>query len=162
MNVYEHVFQAAGGARMPLSRWTGQPLMLVNTASQCAFAPQLSKLQKIWLDYRESNLVIIALPCNDFGEQEPGTEQDIISTYWDDYGVTFPVTRKVSVRGLAAHPLFLSLLDTYGEDVMPKWNFYKYLFDSRGEFVEHWPSRVEPDDPTLTHQIERQLRSWVF
>jgi glutathione peroxidase len=162
MNVYEFVFQQANGARMPLSRWEAQPLLIVNTASKCGFTPQLAKLQKVYNEYRGANLVVIALPCNDFGGQEPGTEEDIVRFYWDEYGVSFPIASKVMARGLGAHPFFLALLDNYGDDLLPKWNFTKYLFDTRGDLVEHWPARVEPDDPAMTHQIERQLRSWVF
>lgn len=162
MNVYEYVFQSVGGARMPLGHWESQPLLLVNTASKCGYTPQLGKLQKLYNEYRGSNLVVIALPCNDFGEQEPRREQDIVRFYWDEYRVSFPITAKIHVRGLGAHPLFMTLLDTYGEDILPKWNFTKYLFDTQGQLVEHWPSNVEPNDPALTHQVERNLRSWVF
>lgn len=162
MNVYEHMFRSVSGASMPLDRWRGQPILLVNTASQCGFTPQLAKLQAIWQDYRQSNLVIIGMPCNDFGEREPGNEQTIAGFYWDEYKVTFPLTEKISIVGRGAHPLFLALMDAFGMDIMPRWNFTKYLFDCRGDYVEHWHSDVEPDDLTLTHEIERQLQSWVF
>ncbi len=162
MNVYEHVFRSVSGATMPLGHWEGQPLMLVNTASQCGYTPQLAKLQSLWNEYRQSNLVVIGMPCNDFDGQEPLTEAQISGFYWDEYGVSFPLTQKISVIGLGAHPLFVALLETYGLDILPKWNFTKYLFNSRGELVEHWPARVEPDDSAITHQLERQLQSWVF
>lgn len=162
MNVYEYVFRSVGGASMPLSHWEGQPMLLVNTASKCGFTPQLAKLQFLHNDYKHSSLVVIGLPCNDFGEQEPLDDHKIAGFYWDEYGVTFPLSTKISVLGLSAHPLFVALLDTYGQDILPKWNFTKYLFSNKGQLVEHWPSRVEPDDPAITHQIERQLQSWVF
>ena len=162
MNVYEYVFRSISGATMPLRNWTGQPLLMVNTASQCGFTPQLHTLARLYNDYRQSNLVVIGMPCNDFGEQEPGDEAEIGAFYWDEYRVSFPLTSKIQVRGLGAHPLFLALLDEYGEDVMPRWNFTKYLFDTRGQLVQHWPSDVKPNDPKLTHQVERQLQSWVF
>ncbi len=162
MNVYEYVFRSVSGASMPLGHWEGQPLLLVNTASHCGYSPQLAKLQSIFSDYRQSSLVVIGLPCNDFGEQEPGTEQEIVRFYWDEFGVTFPLSTKISVVGLGAHPLFVAMLDTYGMDILPRWNFTKYLFDTKGQLVEHWPARVEPDDPAITHQVERQLQSWIF
>jgi glutathione peroxidase len=146
MNVYEFAFQSLSGAPMPLRNWTGQPLLLVNTASKCEYAPQYGKLQRIYEDYRRSGLVIIGMPCNDFGELEPGDEGDILNFTWDNYRVSFPLTKKIQVVGLGSHPLFISLMDNYGTDVMPRWNFYKYLFDNRGELVDHWPSAVEPDD----------------
>ena len=147
---------------MPLDRWRGQPLLLVNTASKCGYAPQLAKLQDIYQDYRQSNLVIIGMPCNDFDEREPGDEHSIAGHYWDQYKVSFPLTEKIVTMGYGAHPLFLSLLETFGMELMPRWNFTKYLFNCQGEFVDHWHSDVEPDDPALTHEIERQLQSWVF
>lgn len=162
MNVYEHMFRSVVGASMPLNRWRGQPLLFVNTASNCGYTPQLAKLQNIYQDYRQSNLVIIGLPCNDFGDCEPGNEQAITGYYWDNFGVTFPLTEKITIVGRGAHPLFLALMDTFGMELMPRWNFTKYLFDCRGQFVERWPSDVEPDDPAMTHEIERQLQSWVF
>lgn len=162
MNVYEYVFHSAEGVRMPLAFWEAQPLLLVNSASECGYTPQLRKLQNLYAEYRGASLVVIALPCNDFGAQEPGAEDDFLPLYRDEYQVTFPITRKIHVRGLDAHPLFIDLLDTHGQDILPKWNFTKYLFDSDGQLVEHWPAGVEPDDPTLTHQVERQLQSWVF
>ena len=162
MNVYEHVFQAVSGATMPLRNWTGQPLLIVNTASQCDYATQLHKLQRLYMDYRQSNLVVLAVPCDDYGGKEPDTEEEFAPVYWDEYGVTFPITRKARIRGLGSNSLFMSLMDSYGEDVMPRWNYHKYLFDTRGELAEHWPAQTEPDDPKLTHQVERELRSWVF
>lgn len=162
MNLYEHVFRSVIGANMPLYRWRGQPILLVNTASKCGYAPQLAKLQDIYQDYRQSSLVIIGMPCNDFDEREPGDERQIAGHYWDQYKVSFPLTEKIVTMGHGAHPLFLSLLDTFGMDIMPRWNFTKYLFDCGGEFVHHWHSDVEPDDPTLTHEIERRLQSWIF
>lgn len=162
MNVYEHVFRSVIGANMPLDRWRGQPLLLVNTASKCGYTPQLAKLQMIYQDYRHSNLVILGLPCNDFDEREPGNEQSITGFYWDNYRVSFPLTEKIATIGRGAHPLFLALMDAYGMEIMPRWNFTKYLFDSRGNFVDHWHSGIEPDDPLLTHEVERQLQSWVF
>lgn len=162
MNVYEHVFRSVTGATMSLDRWRGQPLLLVNTASECGYAPQLAKLQAIYQDYRQSNLVIIGMPCNDFDAREPRDDHAIAGFYWDHYQVSFPLTQKISTMGRGAHPLFLALMDSYGMDVMPRWNFTKYLFNTRGEFIEHWHADVEPDDSTLTHEVERQLQSWVF
>ncbi len=162
MNVFEYVFQSIDGAPLRLQNWTGQPLLLVNTASESEYTPQYMKLQRVYADYRESGLVVIGLPCDDFGHQEPGTEEDIARLTWDEYHVGFPLTRKVSVMGYSAHPLFHALRETYGDDVTPRWNFHKYLFDRRGELVECWPSRVEPDDPLVTHQVERNLQSWIL
>lgn len=162
MNVFEYVFTSINGAPMPLRNWSGQPLFLVNTASECGFTPQYAKLQKLWNDYREGGLVVIGMPCNDFGDQEPGTEEEIAEFCTTNYHVKFPMTSKIRIRGHGAHPLFHAIRDGYGEDAMPRWNFHKYLFDRRGQLVEFWASKVEPDDPVVTHQIERNLQSWIL
>lgn len=162
MNVYEYAFTSIDGAPMHLGHWRGQPILLSNTASECGYTPQYRKLQKIWEEYRESGLIVLAMPSDDFGHQEPGDEEQIACFLEEEYHVTFPVTCKQRVMGSGAHPLFHALRDEYGDDVTPRWNFYKYLFDRHGDMVEFWPSKVEPDDPAVTHQIERFLQSWVL
>jgi glutathione peroxidase len=162
MNVYEYVFQSISGSTMPLRNWTGQPIMLVNTASECGFTPQYGSLQTLHNDYHAGGLILVGIPCNDFGEQEPGTEEEILKFTWDEYRVSFQLTRKTSVLGLGAHPLFHALRDEFGSDISPRWNFEKYLFDRKGQLIEHWPSRVDPLDPLITHQVERHLQSWVL
>lgn len=162
MNVYEHVFQSISGISMPLDNWTGQPILIVNTASECGYTPQLTKLQKLYNDYRQSGLVVIGIPCNDFGAQEPDDEETIYKRYWNDFGVRFALTRKMSVMGRDAHPLFLEIRDAFGSDYSPRWNFHKYLFNTQGNLAEHWASGVEPNDPLLTHQVERTLQSWII
>ena len=162
MNVFEHNFISIHGASLSLMKFQGQPLLLVNTASECGYTPQYMKLQRIWSDYRSSGLVVIGVPSNDFGEQEPGDEEAIVEFCDTNYQVNFPMTAKQTVSGTGMHPLFAALRDKYGDEVLPKWNFFKYLFDRKGELIEHWPSKVEPDDPALTHQIERNLQSWIL
>ena len=162
MNVHDHVFQSISGTPMPLNNWLGQPLLLVNTASESRFTPQLAKLQRLHNDYSRGGLVTIAMPCNDFDGQEPGSEAEIYTYYWDEYQVRFPVTRKIIIQGLGTHPFFQSIRETYGSELLPRDNFYKYLFDRRGQFIDFWPSKISPDDPLMTHQIERQLQSWIL
>lgn len=162
MNVFEYVFTSIHGAPMPLRNWTGQPMLLVNTASECGYTPQYAKLQKIWNDYRESSLVVIGIPSDDFGHQEPGDEEQINEFCTREFGIKFPMTSKQRVMGYSAHPFFHAIRETYGEDVSPRWNFHKYLFNRQGEMVGNWPSSIEPDDPALTHQIERYLQSWIL
>ncbi len=162
MNVFEYVFRSIRNTTLPLRNYQGQPILLVNTASACGYTPQYRALQRIWEDYRQSNLVIIGMPCNDFGEQEPGDEAEIAEFCDTNYHVTFPMTSKISVMGHSAHPMFHALRDEYGDDVTPRWNFHKYLFDKQGNLVEFWPSVTEPMDPAITHQIERNLSSWIL
>lgn len=162
MNVFEFVFISINGASMPLRNFQGQPLLIVNTASACEYTPQYTALQRIWEDYRQSGLMVIGIPCNDFGQQEPGDEETIAEFCANQYQVSFPLTGKYNIMGISAHPLFASIREEFGDDATPRWNFYKYLFDRNGQLVDFWPSRVTPDDPLVTHQIERNLQSWVL
>ena len=162
MQVHEYVFRSINGASMPLDRWTGQPLLLVNTASECGFTPQYQKLQALWQEYRPSGLVVIGIPCNEFGEQEPADEPAIEEFCSSTYGVTFPMTEKQSIIGPHPHPLFLAMREEYTTDILPRWNFFKYLFSREGKFLHHWPSNVEPDDSGFRHEIERNLSSWTM
>lgn len=162
MRVHEYAFRSLSGATMPLERWKGQPLLLVNTASECGYTPQYRKLQALWDEYRPNGLIVIGLPCNDFGAQEPGDEAAIEQFCRSEFRVTFPMTQKVSIIGDRPHPLFLAMREEFTADVLPRWNFFKYLFDRDGEFVAHWPSQVEPDEPGFRHDVERNLGSWTI
>ena len=160
MYVHEFVFRSITGASMPLDRWTGQPLLLVNTASECGYTPQYEKLQKLWEEYRPSNLVVIGIPSNDFGEQEPEDDQAIQEFCSSRFAVTFPMSSKQKIIGADAHPLFIALGEEYTHDILPRWNFFKYLFGRDGDLLHYWPSNVQPDDPGFRHEIERNLSSW--
>jgi len=162
MNVFEHVFVSLRGARMPLSNWQGQPLFIVNTASDCEYTPQYLELQRMWMDYRQSGLVVIGIPCDDFGNKEPGDEEAIAEFCETNYHVSFPMTGKYHAMGVSAHPLFHALREEFGDDATPRWNFHKYLFDRTGQMIGSWRSDVTPNDPLITHQVERNLQSWVL
>jgi glutathione peroxidase len=160
MNVFEYRFRALRGANMPLDKWSGQPLLIVNTASECGYTRQYAGLQDLWQEYRPSGLVVIGIPCNDFGGQEPGDEADIAEFCTGQFGVTFPMTEKYSVIGRDAHPLFMALREEYTADILPSWNFFKYLFGRDGQLLDHWPAKTEPNDPGFRHVIEKNLGSW--
>jgi len=160
MRVHEFAFRSINGASLPLDRWTGQPLLLVNTASECGFTPQYEKLQSLWEEYRSSSLVVIGIPCNDFGSQEPGDDETIQEFCTGNFGITFPMSSKQNIISEGAHPLFIAMGEEYTRDILPRWNFFKYLFGRDGDLLQHWPSNVEPDDPGFRHEIERNLCSW--
>jgi glutathione peroxidase len=162
MNIHEYFFTSITGARLPLSNYRGQPILIVNTASKCGYTPQYAKLQFIWEDYRQSGLVIVGIPSNDFGEQEPDDEDTIEEFCRTDYNVNFPMTNKQNVTGRYAHPLFAAMREEVGEDTIPRWNFWKYFFGRQGDLLQFWPSKIEPDDPAITHEIEKNLQSWIF
>jgi len=160
MYVYEYSFRSIQGSRYPLDRWTGQPLLLVNTASECGYTPQYTKLQKLWEEYKPAGLIVLGVPCNEFGAQEPDDEDTIQDFCTDRFNVTFPMTEKLTILGPGAHPLFLALREEYTSDILPRWNFFKYLFGRDGNLLHHWPSAMEPDDPRFRNEIERNLGSW--
>ena len=162
MNVFEFVFMGLQGARMPLSNYQGQPIFFVNTASECGYTPQYQELQRLWMDYRQSGLVLIGMPSNDFGNQEPGDEDTIAEFCETNYQISFPMTAKYNVMGISAHPLFHAIREEFGDDATPRWNFHKYLFDRTGQMIGFWPGEVRPDDTAITHQIEVNLQSWVL
>ncbi len=160
MNLFEHNFAALEGGSLSLERYRNQPILLVNTASECGYTPQYATLQRLYADYQQSGLLVLGVPCNDFGQQEPGTAEDISRLVRDQYGVTFPMTAKYSVIGPQSHPLFREMLEKWGSDILPRWNFHKYLFDRRGDLVDHWPATTPPDDPKVVHAVGRILQAW--
>ncbi len=162
MQIHQYSFRSVQGHALPLDRWQGQPLLLVNTASACGYTPQYRKLQMLYEEYRRSGLIVLGVPCNDFGEQEPGSNEDIANFCSSQYEVTFPVTERVSIIGKNPHRLFVDLREEFGNDIMPRWNFHKYLFGRDGELIEHFPSKVEPDEPGFRNHIERNLGSWTM
>lgn len=162
MRVHEFAFRSLQGASMPLERWTGQPILLVNTASECGFTPQYTGLQTLWDEYRHSGLIVLGVPCNDFGAQEPNDEQTIVEFCDSRYKITFPMTEKQNILGIEAHPLFLAMREEYTSDILPSWNFFKYLFGRNGDLLHHWPSKITPDEPGFRHEIERNLGSWTL
>ena len=162
MHVHEFMFRSIKGVTLSLERWMGQPILIVNTASESQFAPQLHKLQNLYQEYMPSGLIVLGVPCNDFGEKEPLDGDDLDGHYWENHRVNFPVTEKLEIIGRNPHPLFIALREEYSNDILPQGNFYKYLFGRDGELLQHWPSDIEPDDSGLHHQIERNVSSWCL
>ncbi|MSP68084.1 MAG: glutathione peroxidase [Alphaproteobacteria bacterium] len=157
MNAHDFSFTAIDGGPLPLAGFAGMALLLVNTASQCGYTPQYADLQALWQEYRSQGLVVLGVPANDFGAQEPGTEAEIRAFCTARYAVDFPLTAKVEVIGGGAHPLYRWLAQELGEDQAPKWNFHKYLLDGQGAIVGAWPSRVRPGAPEVRRAIAAAL-----
>ena len=154
---FDHEFDAIEGGKLPLAQWRGKALLVVNTASFCGFTPQYEGLQALWERYREQGLVVIGVPSNDFGEQEPKAEAEILGFCKGAYNVTFPLTTKVPVSGVQAHPFYLWARDALGAANAPRWNFHKYLIGRDGKPVAGYGSRVEPLSPELTKAVEAAL-----
>ena len=150
-------FTAIEGEPLPLGRYAGRPLLVVNTASMCGFTYQYAALQRLWESYRDRGLVVLGVPSNDFGGQEPGSAAEIKSFCEANFDVDFPLTEKVAVRGEAAHPLFAWLRRELGPSAVPRWNFHKYLIGPDGRALTTWPSGVEPDAPAVRAAVEEAL-----
>jgi glutathione peroxidase len=155
---YAFSFTGLDGKPIRLAEHAGKPILIVNTASQCGFTPQYTGLQELWTRYRARGLLIVAVPSNDFGGQEPGGTAEIMKTAQQQYGVSFPLAAKAEVRGASVHPFYRwAALERPGET--PRWNFHKYLVGRDGHISAVFPSRVDPMDASVVTAIEREFRS---
>lgn len=154
---HEFEFNGITGGRIRLSDFTGSSILIVNTASECGFTPQYSDLEALWRSHRDKGLVVVGVPSNDFGEQEPGDETDILEFCQNTYRVTFPMTEKYHVIGSRAHPFYKWAAEQLGEDMAPRWNFHKYLIDPGGRIAGVWPSQVKPRDPEIGEVLQEIL-----
>jgi len=154
---YRFEFAGLDGGSLPLAGWRGKPVLVVNTASFCGYTPQYRDLEALWRQYRDRGLVVLGVPSNDFGEQEPGTAPEIKQFCESRYEVDFPLTEKYRVVGAAAHPFYRWVAETLGEGAAPRWNFHKYLIGPDGQLAGAWPSQVKPTDPAITKEIEAML-----
>ena len=157
MTAHEFSFEGIDGQAMPLAGYKGKPVLVVNTASECGFTPQYDDLQALHRQYGERGLVVLGVPSNDFGAQEPGTNAEIQAFCQTRFGVEFPMTEKQTVVGKDAHPLFRWISAEAGEGAAPRWNFHKYLIDGEGRLAGTWPSRVRPISAEITGEIEKLL-----
>jgi glutathione peroxidase len=152
---YAFAFNGLDGHAIRLANYAGKPILVVNTASQCGFTGQFAGLQQLWTRYRQRGLMIIGVPSNDFGNQEPGSPSEILHVAGDRYGVTFPLASKVAVSGENAHPFYKwAALERPGS---PRWNFHKFLIGRDGRIAASFPSAVDPLDESLVAAIEKEL-----
>jgi glutathione peroxidase len=156
ITAYAFSFPALTGGDIRLADYAGRPLLVVNTASLCGFTPQYAGLQELWTQFHDRGLMIIGVPSNDFGAQEPGGATEIAETAQHQYGVTFPIAAKTIVRGTNAHPFYKWAADSRPKDV-PRWNFHKYLIGRDGYIAEVFPETVEPSDTRVKTAIARAL-----
>lgn len=156
VTAYAFMFKGLDGDDILLSSYAGHPLLVVNTASQCGYTPQYTGLEQIWTRYRDRGLIVLGVPSNDFGGQEPGGKNEIHATAQGTYHVTFPITEKVAVKGSDAHPFFRWAATDRPLEA-PRWNFHKYLIGRDGQLKAAFPSAVEPTDPLVIAAIEKEL-----
>lgn len=158
-NAFDFSFKTLIGQKpLPLNQFKGKVILIVNTASQCGFTSQYAPLESLYTRYKDLGLVIVGVPSNDFGEQEPGTNDQIASFCKLNYGVTFPMAAKEQVSGEGAHPFYRWARSVLGFGTAPKWNFHKYLINRKGELVDYFNSTTAPDNDRLISTIERLLQ----
>ncbi|WP_269144637.1 glutathione peroxidase [Nitrogeniibacter aestuarii] len=146
-----------GGEQGDMCRFAGKVILVVNTASRCAFTPQYEGLETLYRTYQSRGLVIVGFPSNDFGNQEPGDAAQIKDFCETTYGVKFPLHAKTAVTGADAHPLYKALFKQTGQ--VPGWNFHKYLIDHTGTEVVSLPSQVQPTSARMVELIEARLNT---
>lgn len=156
-SAYDFEFKSIDGAPMKLSDWRGQPLLIVNSASLCGFTKQYAGLEEIWRRYERDGLVVIAVPSNDFGEQEPSPDGEIQTFCQGVFGVTFPLASKHPVVGENAHPFYKWAADAMGPTGVPTWNFHKYLVGRDGQLVRSFTTKLSPTSPEMISWIEKTL-----
>ena len=157
-NAYDYSFYTLAGHKpMPLAAYRGKVLLVVNVASKCGFTPQYASLEKLYERYKDRGLVVLGVPSNDFGGQEPGTSQEIVKFCRLNYGVSFPMTSKEVVSGKKANPFYLWAKQKLGPGTSPKWNFHKYLINRNGELVDYFYSTTSPDAPRFIKAVDKTL-----
>lgn len=158
-SAHDFAFTSIDGSPMPLAQYAGKVLLVVNTASLCGFTPQYQGLQALYERYRDRGFIVIGAPSNDFGGQEPKSEGEIKEFCQGAFGVTFPLTEKVRVKGPDAHPFYQWARETGGEKLAPRWNFHKYLISANGKLVGAFSTRTKPQAREVIDAIEEQLAS---
>jgi len=147
MNLQKFSFNDIAGNVVEGTSFQGKKVLIVNTASECGFTPQFEQLEELYQVFQDKGFVVLGFPSNDFGKQDPGTNEEIATFCQKNYGVTFPMMEKVNILGENKHPLFAWLEEEVGQEV--KWNFEKFLIDEQGEFVKRLSSDVLPIDQVV-------------
>ena len=154
---YDFKFKDLDGSNLSLSEYKGKVIVVVNVASQCGFTKQYEDMQKVWMKYQEKGLVMLGVPSNDFGNQEPGNSDDIKNFCEAKFGISFPMTEKVSVKGSGAHPFYIWAKESYGKSAIPKWNFHKIIVNREGKIANTFSSITNPSSNKFKKVIEELL-----
>jgi glutathione peroxidase len=154
-SLHDFTMKSIDGKDTPLASFKGHPVLVVNVASQCGYTPQYKGLESLYQKYKGQGLVVLGVPANDFGAQEPGSDAEIKTFCSRNYNVTFPMLSKVSVKGAGMTPLYGYLTQT-GGDV--KWNFTKFLVGKDGKVLQRFEPGIEPESPEVIRAVETALR----
>ncbi len=158
--LYSFKLKNIDGWTIPLSRYEGKVVLVVNVASECRFTKQYENLQRLYMKYKDQQFVVLGFPANNFGHQEPGTNAEIKEFTSSQFNILFPLFSKISVEGADIHPLYqcLTSRQTNGEFGGPiTWNFNKFLIDKDGTTIARFPSEIDPLDPQITKAVEAAL-----
>ena len=155
---YDFKFNDLDGSQLSLSKYKDKIIVIVNVASQCGFTNQYEDMQKVWENYQSKGIVMLGVPSNDFGKQEPGNSEDIKNFCEAKFGITFPMTEKVSVKGSNAHPFYLWAKENYGKAAVPKWNFHKIIVGRNGKIIDTFSSITNPSSKKFIATIEEALK----
>ena len=154
---FDFKINSINGEELELSKFYGKTILLVNVASKCGFTKQYDDLQKLYEDFQDKGLVVIGVPTNQFGGQEPGTESDIKNFCETNFNITFPMTSKYEVKGDNAHPIYIWAKDTYGKSTVPKWNFHKILINKNGKIEDTFASFTGPISKKIINKLNQIL-----
>ena len=154
---HDFSFTSIDGEPLPLSAFSGKPVLVVNTASKCGLTPQYEGLETLYRDYRGKGLVVLGVPCNQFAGQEPGSEAEIKDFCALKFDVDFPMTAKTDVKDATRHPFYAWAQGELGDGAVPVWNFHKILIGPKGEAVAAFGPRTDPLDPEITAAVEKAL-----
>jgi glutathione peroxidase len=153
----DHRVKTLKGQAADLCQYAGKVVLVVNTASFCGYTPQYKGLEALFQKYRAEGLVVLGFPSNDFGAQEPGSNEQVADFCERTYSVKFPMFDKAVVKGAGASPVYRGLIEASGEP--PKWNFHKYLVGRDGKLLGTFPSQVAPGDPKLVSAVEQAIKA---
>lgn len=158
-NIYDLSVKTMDGETKKLSDYKGKAILIVNVASKCGYTPQYEGLEKIYLKYKDRGFEVLGFPCNDFGDQEPGTNDEIRTFCESKYDITFPLFDKIQVLGDNKSPLYERLINNSDPKGDISWNFEKFLIDKNGDIVARFKSKVKPESEEITSLIEANLQN---
>ena len=156
-SAHNFIFKSIEGKDLPLSTFSGKAVLIVNTASFCGFTQQYTDLQDLWQRYQNRGLIVLGVPSDDFGGQEPGTEAEIKTFCEVNFDIDFPLTGKVSVKGKLAHPFYKWAAVEFGVIAKPRWNFHKYLISPDGHLIDWFSTPTSPVSKRVIKSVEAAL-----
>ena len=154
---FDFKINSINGGELDLSSFKGKTILLVNVASKCGFTNQYDDLQNLYDNFKDKGLIVIGIPTNQFGGQEPGSEKEIKNFCETNFNITFPMTSKYEVKGANAHPIYIWAKDTFGKSTVPKWNFHKILSNKDGKIEDTFASFTGPLSNKVVKKIEQIL-----